>query len=80
MPLGAQVDEALVVGFGPGDIYDFHALETLQCMVERRAGGETGVKAVQAVWGDAVWGAIDRGSWCAGGVGRAARGWPAYNG
>ncbi len=66
MPLGAQIEEALVIGFGPVDIYDFHALETLQCMVERRAGGETGVKAVQALRGEAVWDAMDRGGWAAG--------------
>jgi len=34
---------------------DFHALEGLQCMVERRGRGETGVKAVQMIEGDAVW-------------------------
>ena len=40
---------------------DFHALEALQCMVERRKGGETGVKAVQMIEGDAVWKAGDAG-------------------
>lgn len=55
MPDDAEIEEAMVVAYGPTDIYDFHALETLQCMMERRAGGETGVKAVQALKGDAVW-------------------------
>jgi hypothetical protein len=36
---------------------DFHALEAMQCMVERRKGGETGVKSVQMIEGDAVWSA-----------------------
>ena len=38
-----------MVGVGGSDPMDFHALEGLQCMVERRRGGETGVKAVQMV-------------------------------
>ncbi|MEZ5366375.1 MAG: hypothetical protein R2748_29565 [Bryobacterales bacterium] len=30
-------------------------LESMQCMVERRAGGETGVASVELLEGDAVW-------------------------
>jgi hypothetical protein len=51
------------------DSYDFHALEVLQCMAERRKGGETGVVALQALRGDAVWKALESGSWKAGGWG-----------
>jgi hypothetical protein len=67
MPYGAPVDEVLGIGFGPRDIYDFHALEMIQCMAERRRGGETGVVAVQALRGQAVWDALQAGSWEAGG-------------
>lgn len=67
MPLGAEIEEALVVAMGAIDIYDFHALETLQCMVERRKGGETGVVAVQGLRGDAVWKAMQSGGWDKGG-------------
>jgi hypothetical protein len=67
LPLGSKVKEAVCVGFGGVDSYDFHGLETLQCLLERRAGGETGVKAVTAIKGDAVWRALDAGSWEAGG-------------
>jgi len=67
MPLGAEIDEALVVAIGGIDIYDFHALETLQCMVERRRGGETGVVAVQGLRGEAVWKAMQSGNWANGG-------------
>ena len=50
-----------MVGEGGSDPMDFHALEGLQCMVERRGGGETGVKAVQMIEGDAVWKAGEEG-------------------
>jgi len=59
MPDDAEIEEALVVAFGSTDIYDFHALETLQCMMERRRGGETGVRSIQALKGDAVWSAMN---------------------
>ena len=39
------------IGYGPFEGYGFHALEGLQCMVERRKGGETGVKAVHVPHG-----------------------------
>ncbi len=61
LPLGCQIEEALMVGEGGSDAMDFHALEGLQCMVERRRGGETGVEAVQLLEGDAVWKAGDEG-------------------
>jgi hypothetical protein len=59
MPLGADVSQAMVVAYGPTDIYDFHALETLQCMLERRKGGETGVAEVAAWRGGQLWQALD---------------------
>ncbi len=62
-PTGATVSEAMCVGYGGVDSYDFHALETLQCMVERRNGGETGVKWVQAYRGDNFWQAMKEGVW-----------------
>ena len=55
MPLGSRVHEALCIAIGGVDSYDFHALETIQCMVERREGGEQGVKWLQAYRGDKVW-------------------------
>lgn len=63
LPLGCDIEDALMVGEGGSDAMDFHAIEALQCMVERRKGGETGVKAVQLVEGDAVWEAGDKGRW-----------------
>jgi hypothetical protein len=55
LPLNCEIAEALMVGEGASDPMDFHALEGLQCMVERRRGGETGVRTVQLLEGDAVW-------------------------
>ena len=67
MPLGADVEEIMCVAMGGLDSYDFHALETIQCMAERRRGGETGVVALQALRGDAVWKAFEAGNWKDGG-------------
>jgi hypothetical protein len=58
MPHGDSVEEVMCVAFGGQDVYDFHAHETIQCMAERRKGGETGVVAVQGLKGEAVWKAL----------------------
>jgi hypothetical protein len=63
MPPDATVKEALSIAWGGVDSYDFHALETVQCMVERRKGGETGVKWLQAYNGANFWKAMDEGVW-----------------
>ena len=63
MPLGSRVREAMCICYGGVDSYDFHGLETLQCMVERRRGGETGVKSVQAYRGENFWKAHQEGVW-----------------
>jgi len=63
-PLGVRFDDALMVGGGwTSDGGIFHDLETLQCFVERRAGGETGIRTVQHLEGDAVWRAAEEGRW-----------------
>ena len=63
MPLGAPVREALCVCYGGVDSYDFHGYETLQCMVERRKGGESGVKWIQGYRGENFWKALAEGVW-----------------
>jgi hypothetical protein len=67
LPYGAEVEEMLCVAMGGVDSYDFHGLETIQCMAERRRGGETGARAVRALRGPAVWNAMDAGGWSGGG-------------
>ncbi len=63
LPAGAPVVDALVAAYGPIEVYGFHALETLQVMMERRDGGEAGVKAVTCLTGNDVWKAGDEGRW-----------------
>jgi hypothetical protein len=81
-PLGTKFKEGVCVfGFdrGASEIYFIHALETLQCMLERRAGGETGVKSVTWLEGDAVWKAADAGRWSWDLMDRALRRCISYN-
>lgn len=68
LPHGSEPEEIVCVAFGGLDVYDFHALETIQCMAERRKGGESGVKAVHAVRGEAAWKLIAAGGWDKGGL------------
>ena len=63
MPLGSSIREAISIGYGGIASYDFHALETIQCMVERRKGGETGVEWLQTYRGDSFWKAHREGLW-----------------
>lgn len=63
-PPGIEMQSALSVGGGwVADGGIFHILETLQGFVERRKGGETGVRAVQMMTGRAVWQAAEKGLW-----------------
>jgi hypothetical protein len=63
LPLGCEIEDALMVGVGGSDAMDYHALEAMQCMIERRKGGETGVRSVQMIEGEAVWKAGEEGRW-----------------
>lgn len=63
LPLDCRIEDALMVGVGGSDPMDYHALEAMQCMVERRHGGETGIRSVQLIKGDAVWKAGEEGRW-----------------
>jgi hypothetical protein len=63
LPFGAAVEEVVGLAIGQVDSYDFHALEMIQCLVERRKGGETGVKSLQALRGEPVWKAMADGAW-----------------
>ena len=63
LPMGSEVEAAVGIGYAGLESYGFHSLETLQCVIERRKGGEVGVRSVQAVTGDAIWQAQRDGFW-----------------
>lgn len=62
-PRGRRITEAMSVGYGGMEAYGFHAIESLQCLVERRQLGESGVAAITAVTGDQIWQAEKDGKW-----------------
>lgn len=62
-PFGARQRHAVAISYSGLDIYGFHVLEALQCMTERRAGGETGVRAVQCLEKQDCWRFIDENAW-----------------
>lgn len=55
MPYDTRLSESVCAGYGGMDSYDFHGLETAQCMSERRKGGELGIRSVQAMRGKKMW-------------------------
>jgi hypothetical protein len=64
IPLETPITEVGCVGHGQLDAYGFHMLEAMQCLVERREGGETGVREVEMIEGSAVWAWLDgHGAW-----------------
>jgi hypothetical protein len=63
VPWGARVNSAVAVAFGGLESYGFHMLESMQAMVERRQGGEVGVRSVQCLQNQAVWDYLDKTPW-----------------
>lgn len=55
LPWGMDLEESVSICYGGVDSYDFHGLETAQCMSERRGLGETGIKSVWALRGAKMW-------------------------
>jgi len=55
MPWGTPLAESVCVCYSRPDSYDFHGLETAQCMSERRSGGEVGIRSVQALRDEKMW-------------------------
>jgi hypothetical protein len=62
-PFGLAQRYAVAISYSGLDIYGFHVLEALQAMVERRQGGETGVRAVQCLEHQECWNFIEQNGW-----------------
>ena len=62
-PYGEAQKYAVGISYSGLDIYGFHLLDSLQSVVERRKGGETGVKAVQCLEGEDCWQFLDKNEW-----------------
>jgi len=60
-PKDAVVEEAVSIHGGGIESYDFHAMEVMQSLIEARRGGETGIKQVQLITGDACRAAMKEG-------------------
>jgi hypothetical protein len=58
---GAKLKEIVGVSYHTLYGYGFHALEMAQCLAEQRRGGESGIKSVRCLEGEAVWNAGSRG-------------------
>ena len=63
LPWGAEVHHGVAVAYGGKEAYAFHMMESLQTLVERRRGGEVGVKWVECLEDEAVWNFLDRHDW-----------------
>lgn len=62
-PFGSTQKYAVGISFSGLDIYGFHLLDGLQAVVERRKGGETGVRSVQCLEGQDCWNYLDQNEW-----------------
>jgi hypothetical protein len=63
LPRDCEIEAALTIGYGPLEDYGFHALEAHQCMVERRRGGESGVREIQVAIGKEIRATERAGAW-----------------
>ena len=63
LPAGTPIRNSIVVGDAADEGALFHCVDVLQAFVDRREGGETGVKAVQCIRGPETWKWVEQNAW-----------------
>lgn len=63
LDIDTPIKTSIVVGVAQNEGAIFHCIDTLQCFVERRKGGETGVKSVQNITGPETWKWVKHNPW-----------------
>ena len=63
IPKRARLKDALIVVQGKAPAAEFDGLEGLMPLIERRRGGEKGIRSVRFLEGDALWRAGEAGQW-----------------
>ncbi len=65
LDIDTPIKNSIVLGNTVSEGAIFHPIDVLQAFVERRKGGETGVKSVQSIRGPETWKWIERNPWAA---------------
>ena len=63
LAIETPIKNSIVVGGTADEGAIFHCIDVLQAFVDRRKGGETGVKSVQSIRGPETWKWVERNSW-----------------
>ena len=63
LDIDTPIKNSIVVGNASDEGAIFHSIDVLQSFVERRKGGETGVKAVQSIRGTEAWTWVKCNTW-----------------
>ena len=66
LAIDTPLKNSIVLGGAADEGAIFHCIDVLQAFVERRKGGETGVKAVQSIRGPDTWKWVARTPWAGG--------------
>ena len=63
LAIDTPIKNSIVVGDAADEGAIFHCIDVLQAFVDRRKGGETGVKSVQSIRGPETWKWVERNPW-----------------